>query len=107
MYENLDKIWVEVDMSSSYSRVDHYCGLMAYLDYESIIKGNLEKPFVLLEQTFWYDWPEDNDTWAGKKLITYGKGDYSEYQGEIAISTKLIIVIHRLNHGPKDLLRNH
>lgn len=104
MLEQLDKIWVELDVTDGVQNVNHYCGLISIMDYEGVLDGSYEKPFIKAENVFWYNWPQkDAEEWHGKQLVEYGKGYYTEYQGEIIVRVENIVMIQRLNHGPKDL----
>lgn len=105
--QDIDKIWVEFDLTDHVRSVTHYAGQISVLDYEALYEGTYKKPFLKLLHAFWYNWPEDDDDWQGKKLVEYGKGDYSEYQGEILIKVDCVLTVERLNHGPVEMQGRH
>ena len=101
--EDIEMIWVEVETNAGGVSTSGYNGSVNYLDYENVMLGNHKAPFLKLSNVHWYKWPDDEDDWQGKKLVEYGKGEYTEYAGEMVIRIDTIVIIQRLQHGPKDL----
>jgi hypothetical protein len=98
-----EAIWVEVETNEGGSSTNAFNGQISILDYEDLYNGTYEKPFLKLQNTHWYRFPDDDEEKMGKErtLREYGKGLYSQYQGETLLKVTTIITVQRLSHGPR------
>lgn len=99
------KVWIEIETSKGGSDTYIFSGQIDSEEMSRLIQGRMERPYIKLENVFWYRYENDEEKWrsAGKHLFKYGEGDYMSYTGEMYFHKDSVLNISALKYGPDEI----